>query len=539
MRFSQHLIFFGIFLLFTVFPASETIVYAQKFDREALINFAEQQKQKSKVRINYDKRLPIVYQTASFEAAQSVKSDLVWSGGIAGLNLSGNNQIIGFWDADSPLLTHQEYSGRVSFVDTAPGITNVHATQMVGIMASTGMVSQAHGMANQSSVEAYNWDEDLAEMALAAADGLTTSAHPYSEIAGWTNNSSLCGSGWTWYSLESENSTKAYQFGYYDSLAHKLDAIAYLAPNYTVVKAAGNQRGVGPSSQPTKHWKPVGSTCVEDLTSVRQLNGGAEGYESISSTSLAKNILVVGGVESLTNDFQNLSTIQPIAGSGFGPTDDGRIKPDIVAPASNIYSSTSSSNSAYANAGGTSAATGIVAGSIALIREHYQNLNADTLSSASIRALLAQTADDVGAAGPDYKTGWGLLNTERAVRFISANNTSAGNVILKDTTLSDSESIQFNFIHTSNQPLIATIAWTDPKGNPPVNGDDPTDIILVNDLDLQISNPTSIVHLPWKLDRNNPSVLATKGDNNVDNIEQIFIENAESGTYTLTISHKN
>lgn len=539
MRLSQIVIFFGVFLLFMVFATCNNTLYAQKFDREALVNFATQQKQKSKTRINFDKRLPIIYQAASLEAAQSVKSDLVWSGGIAGLNLSGNNQIIGFWDADSPLLTHQEYAGRVSFLDSGPSSTDAHATQMVGIMASTGIVSQAHGMANKSSVEAYNWNEDLAEMALSAADGLTTSAHPYSETAGWTNNSSLCGTGWTWYSVESVNSTKAYQFGYYDSLAHKIDFISYLAPNYLVVKAAGNQRGVGPASQPTKHWKPVGSACVEDLTSVRQLNGGQDGYESINSAAVAKNILVVGGVESSTNNFQDLSTIQPIVGSGFGPTDDGRIKPDIVAPASNIYTATSDSNSAYANAGGTSAATAIVAGSIALIREHYQNLNADTLTSASIRALLAQTADDIGAAGPDYKTGWGLLNTERAVRFISVNHTSAGNVVLKDTTISNSERIQFDFVHTSNQPLIATIAWTDPEGNPPVNGDDPTDIILVNDLDLQISDPTSASHFPWKLDRNNPSAFAIRGVNNVDNIEQVFIENAESGTYTLTISHKN
>lgn len=516
----------------------EGILFAQTFDKKGLEDFANSLQLKRKISIiDSLKKLPIIYQSANLGAAQAVHNNQLWSGGIAGLILSGSGQKLGYWDENQPLLTHQEYAGRVTFEDSEVGTNNAHATQMVGTMIATGVESNARGMANLATVNAWNWNNDIAEMALEAADGLLISAHPYIETAGWTTNSSICGTGWTWFSIESENTTKAYQFGYYDSQAQKWDSVAYMAPNYVIIIAAGNQRGEGPTSQPIKHWKyDAGFNCVQDSTSVREIDGGSTGYESINAAAVGKNVITVGAVESSSGNFNDLSSIAPISASGFGPTDDGRIKPDIVAP-TNVYTSESTSTSSYGTGGGTSAATAIVAGSIALIREHYQNLHADTLSSASLRALLAQTADDVGNEGPDYQTGWGLLNTERAVRFLSSQHADPSATFLKDTLLTEGNSITLDFEHTSNRPLKITIAWTDPAGTPPISGNDPLDTLLVNDIDLSVSG-NSVAYQPWKLDRNNPSNAATKGDNEIDTIEQVYITDAESGTYSVSISHK-
>ncbi len=527
-----------------------SLLYAQDFKQKQLLEFADSKKEEfsKKKKIKnipffqfYDfegGKLPVIYQSSNLEMAKALKNDFLWSGGVSGLSLSGNEQIIGYWDQDQPRLTHQEYSGRVSFLDSESGTNDDHATQMVGTMVASGVDADARGMANAAEVEAYNWNNDIGEMAQAAADSLTASAHPYAEIAGWTTSSSVCGSGFTWYSLESENPSKAYQFGYYSLQAQEWDSVAYLAPDYLIVKAAGNIRGVGPESQPVKHWKIDSNlNCFEDSTSVRQINGGETGFESISGSSVSKNVLVVGAVQSSVNDFSVLNSITPADKSGFGPTDDGRIKPDIVVP-SGAYTSSASSNSAYSTSSGTSSSTAAVAGSVALIREHYQNLNADTLSSASIRALLAHSADDVGVEGPDYKMGWGLMNTERAVRFLSANKADNDRTVLKDTVLNSSNTIQINYENTSTKPLIVTIAWTDPKGSVSVSGDDPEDIILVNDVDIQVSDPNSSVLLPWILDKNNPGNAATTGDNDVDNIEQIYISEPVSGEYTITITHE-
>lgn len=529
--------FFFCFLLILFILLSGKSVSAQTFDKKALLEFAAKKKQKQKVAFT---KLPVIYESANLGAAQAVNNDQIWGGGIAGLSLSGDGILIGYWDEDQPRLTHQEYTGRATFEDSESGTNNAHATQMVGTMVATGVESEARGMANQATVEAWNWNSDISEMATEAANGLLTSAHPYIETAGWTTNTSICGSDptWTWFSLESEDTTKAYQFGYYDSQAQDWDSVAYLAPNYLIIKAAGNNRGEGPSSQPVKHWKYDSDlNCVKDSTAVRELDGGSTGFESINGASLSKNVLVVGAVTSSSDNFDDLSSIETTLSSGFGPTDDGRIKPDIVAP-TNVYTSTSTGDATYSTGGETSAATAVVAGSVALIREHYQNLNADTLSSASIRALLAHTADDIGNAGPDYKTGWGLLNTERAVRFISAQNSDASATILKDTLILDGGTISFDFEHTSNRPIIITMAWTDPAGISPESGDDPTDTLLVNDLDLTVTDPGMSVHQPWILDKSNPSNAATTGDNDLDNIEQVYISNTETGTYSISISHE-
>lgn len=526
---------------FFVFIGTD-FLYAQAFNNKALLEFARNELQKKKASTFM---IPLVYEPANLEAAQSVNNDQIWGEGIAGLSLSGNGIVMGYWDADQPRLSHQEYSGRVTFEDSESGTNNAHATQMVGTMIATGADPDARGMANTAMVESWNWNSDIAEMAIEAANGLLTSAHPYIETAGWTANTNICDPDsdhpevdWMWFSLESEDSTKAYQFGYYDSQAQKWDSVAYLAPDYLIVKAAGNQRGEGPDAQPISHWTYDSDfNCIQDSTNIiRELDGGFTGFESLNAASLAKNVLVVGAVESSSDNFDNINSVSPISTSGFGPTDDGRIKPDIVAP-TNVYTSTSSSNNSYATGGGTSAATAVVTGSIALLREHYQKLNSDTLSSASIKALLAQTADDIGNEGPDYKTGWGLLNTERAARFISSNKANMFKSVLKDTVLTNGNTIQFDFEHTSDRPLIITIAWTDPSGTPSVNADDPVDTLLVNDLDLLVTKSATNYH-PWILDKSNPNGAASTGDNDLDNIEQVLISNAESGTYSISISHE-
>ncbi|MBO6794816.1 MAG: S8 family peptidase [Balneolaceae bacterium] len=525
-----------LYLILSCFLGSINSIQAQVLDKKKLLEFAEWAQNKTKVKKQHV--LPVIYETANLEAASAVNSDAVWAGNESGLALSGDSITIGYWDQNKPLLTHQEYNGRVSFLDSEAGSKNNHATNMVGTIIATGINPNARGMANEASVSAWNWNNDISEMATEASSGLLTSAHPYIETAGWTTNANICGPGWMWFSLESSDNTKAFQFGYYDNQAQYWDSVAYLAPDYLILKAAGNQRGEGPVNQPITHWKYDSSfNCVQDSVSVREVDGGVDGYESINAASLAKNVLVVGAVESNTNDFDDLDSIEPTSTSGFGPTDEGRIKPDIVAP-THVFTTTSSSNNSYGTGGGTSAATAVVAGSVALIREHYQDLNSDTLSSASLRALLAHTSDDIGNPGPDYKTGWGMLNTERAIRFISANSTDALSNQLIDTVLMNEQSLSFTFNHQNSRPLVLTVAWTDPAATPSIIGNDPSDLKLVNDLDITVEDSEGAIFLPWVLDHSNPDFEATFGNNEVDNIEQIKIENPQKGNFNITLTHK-
>src|SRR5262249_6033317 len=133
--------------------------------------------------------------------------------------------------------------------------------------------------------------------------------------------------------------------------------------------------------------------------------------------------------------------------SSLGPTSDGRIKPDVVAPGTHIRS-TRAFSSDYGNSTGTSPAAAAVTGSLALVLEayrksyHIEDLNHTYPLPSTLRALVIQTADDVtldpcpsGQAstppwfdnadgpvkptcGPDFVTGWGLVNVEKAVQHV-------------------------------------------------------------------------------------------------------------------------
>ena len=111
-------------------------------------------------------------------------------------------------------------------------------------------------------------------------------------------------------------------------------------------------------------------------------------------------------------------------------------------------------------------------------------------------------------------------------------NDSANKTNIKELELNSGEELSFGYTLTeSNEPFIASISWTDPaKENLSAALD------LVNDLDIRVEKNGEIYY-PWKLDANAKNQAATKGDNIVDNLEKVNV-GTETGTYTITISHK-
>ena len=157
--------------------------------------------------------------------------------------------------------------------------------------------------------------------------------------------------------------------------------------------------------------------------------------------------------------------------------------------------------------------------------------------ASTLRALTLHTADEAGNnPGPDYRFGWGLMNTERAAALISeASNKS----MIITETLEANDVYTFTFKADGTQDISATIAWTDPAANtlPGANEDLATPSLL-NDLDLRISKDGGLTYFPWILDVAAPSAGATTGDNVVDNVEKIEINAPEPGDYILRVSHK-
>jgi len=473
------------------------------------------------------------------DAAATTGTTQVQPGGSTGLNLSGSstflNNKLAIWDGGWVYSAHQEFAGKTITLKDASSSVIDHATHVAGTMLAKGVYAPAKGMAfNATTLQSYDFNNDVAEMS-AAASGLLLSNHSYGDVAGWNYND--VDARWEWSGLPGD--TVDYNFGFYNSRVQSWDQIAYSAPYYLIVESAGNNRSSNGPAVGADYYGYASRTNQNFVDkgprpATISNNGG---YDIISTTGTAKNILTIGAVNPLPFGPANSQSIVTTYFSSWGPTDDGRIKPDLVADGLNVLSSSSDGVAAYSAESGTSFSAPNVTGSLYLLQEYYAQKNAGAfMKAATLKGLACHTAFDAGNVGPDYIYGWGLLNMVKAAQAITDNNTKS---LLKENTLAQGQQQTFTVTASGNGTLMATISWTDPAGTPTVEGTiNSRTPKLVNDLDLRVTDGTSIFK-PWVLDPNNPAAAATTGDNIRDNIEQVYIPGAVPGkTYTLTVSHK-
>jgi len=484
---------------------------------------------------------PMYYITNNLNAAASVSTNQLWPGGTTGLNLTGSTITSGFlgeWDGGDVLTTHQELNGRVIDRD-GEGTLNWHSTHVAGTMVAMGMYSQAKGMAYQAYLDAYDWTNDEAEMATAAASGMILSNHSYGYTRGWNYNSN--DGNWYWYGYPEVDPEEDIWFGMYTSDAALLDTIAYNAPGYLIVKSAGNDRN--DEYDGTQGHYALNASLVdwEWSTAYREKDGGSDGYDCIGSKGVAKNILTVGAVGDLTSGYTNPSGVAMESYSSWGPADDGRIKPDIVANGEGLLSSyyneaDPSVTNYYATSSGTSMAAPNATGTLALLQEYYNQLNGEFMKAATLKGLVIHTADEAGNDdGPDYQFGWGLLNAETAANLITQDNTL--NDLITENTLSDGQTTMLRVYSDGSEDFNATLSWTDVPGTPVEYLNQIRNPVLVHDLNIRVVKDET-TYYPWSLDWQNPSNAATNsGENNVDNVEKVTIQNPESGYYTIYIDH--
>lgn len=473
--------------------------------------------------------MPVYLITDNVVAANSTATSRVYPGGSLGYNLTGQGMTVGEWDGGATRLTHQELAGRATQVDGATTLSD-HATHVAGTMIAGGVQANARGMAYQANLATYDWNNDNAEMAAAGQNGLLVSNHSYGQIAGWHSSGGV----WYWYGSTSISELLDWNFGFYNSKAQQWDQIARNNPFYLIVKSAGNNRNQGPNAGASHQVRNASGQWVTSTTT-RPRSGP---YDCLPTYSVAKNILTIGAVNDLPNGWQSAAGVGMSSFSSWGPTDDGRIKPDIVGNGVGLYSSYSGSNTAYSSISGTSMSGPNVAGSLILIQQRFQQVNNRFMRSSTLKALAIHTADEAGPnPGPDYMFGWGLLNTGRAVQLID--NVDAQS-LLEEHNLESGQTMQIGASHPQAGPLKVSIAWTDPAGTPPAASLNPTTRMLVNDLDLRLIHvPTNTVYSPWTLSPTVPTAAAQTGDNIVDNVEQVFVANAPAGDYLVVISHKN
>lgn len=490
---------------------------------------------------------PVYYITYNSTSATTTRTNQLWAGGSLGLSLNGGSSNLAnklaIWDGGRVRASHQELTGRVIQKDN-PTKESDHATHVAGTMMAGGVNPLAKGMAfGYKSLLAYDFNGDNAEMAEAAKD-LLISNHSYGSLAGWRYNSDRKGTDedpyWEWWGNTAVSSEEDFTFGYYNNEAATWDEIAYNAPYYLIVKSAGNNRAENGPEVGKPYLQRKSNGTFELVKSRPASISKNDAYDVISTTGTAKNILTVGAVGALSDGYNQPQDVRMASFSSWGPTDDGRIKPDLMGTGVEVLSTYSSNDRSYQVQSGTSMASPNVSGTLLLLQEHYANLNnGKFMRAATLKGLAIHTADEAGAAaGPDYQYGWGLLNAEQAASVIS---NSAGTHLLEERALKQGEAQTLEVTASGKGPLKVTISWTDPKGtvtsvgSKALNNRTPR---LVNDLDIRISG-NGKDYLPWTLDPADPEAAAKPGDNVLDNVEQILIADAVPGMkYTITIKHK-
>jgi hypothetical protein len=279
--------------------------------------------------------------------------------------------------------------------------------------------------------------------------------------------------------------------GTYDLYSRIMDQQAFDLPHLLHVFSAGNSGG---------------STCAPY----------AQGFHTVvGSYQTAKNVVTVGA----TTDVGDIAFF-----SSRGPVKDGRLKPEITAMGQSVASTWPTNIYSYNN--GTSMSAPAVSGGLALLYQRYRQLNSGANpKNGLMKALLCNGAMDHGNAGPDFKQGFGWMNLLRSVdalennRYFISNSTHSANTTHTVTVPANTAQLKV-MLYWNDLPA----ALISPKN-------------LVNDLDLEVTTPSSAVLLPAILDTanaalNNPS---TTGADHVNNIEQVVVSSPAAGTYTFTV----
>lgn len=414
--------------------------------------------------------------------------------------LTGAGVVVAMWDAGWVDFDHPDFAGRVF-----PGETNVaelrhfHSTHVAGTLGGSGAASEAN--------------EGLAAQWRGVAPGATIISYDFStgssideHVEAHTRHGAVISQN-SWGITLSQFFGNCHLLGDYTGDAPDYDRLATGSAGapYHVIFAAGNARGR------------------------RDANGcPSNDYETIGVPATAKNILTVGAVNS---DDHSMTAF-----SGWGPTDDGRVKPELVAAGDELAGDggikSTLPDGAYGLLVGTSMAAPAVSGAAALLIEQYRSLHhGQNPLPATVRGLLVHTAADLDDEtdwfnpGPDFASGYGRVQARAAVDHLRAGGFLVGSV---GAGAASHHALQ---VPAGTETLRLTLVWDDPPAQENVTQ------TLVNDLDLVLLDPQGNRHFPWTLDPALPAMPARRDRPDLVNvIEQIVVDGPVTpGTWAVTV----
>ncbi|MBN2129313.1 MAG: S8 family serine peptidase [Sedimentisphaerales bacterium] len=463
----------------------------------------------------------------------------------------GSGVTVGVFEYEHVYAAHPDFGGRVTKGDADATFYDpdvAHATMTAGMIAGDGSLSSANGgaplqwrgVAPDASVRFYAFEDPVDSITNYMGDVQDAIENDDIDVA---NNS--------W----GDSGCADIAYGAYAGRAPFLDdaVCGSFGRQVPIIFSVGNERnGFWDSGAGATSFACVGDNAAP-----------FENYGTLNHPKAAKNILAVGAVDS---DNDRMSVY-----SSWGPTLDGRLKPEVVAAGhhnggdvgdvtelDNVFGAEEDAwgNVTYGNPSQqgyrvpyrfdpgnandyrygwftmTSAAAAEVSGSYALILDAWRATfpgRPDPLPS-TYKAIIVHTADDLDNAtswynrGPDYASGYGRVNVEAAVTSVERREA------LEDQVDHGASATYYLGVTAGTAPLKITLAWDDPAAVEDANP------ALINDLDLVVTAPDGTRHYPWTLNPAVPSAAAQRNQaDRINNLEQVEVDAPMEGTWEVSV----
>ena len=275
-------------------------------------------------------------------------------------------------------------------------------------------------------------------------------------------------------------------------------------------------------------------------------NDGDYGMGTVTAPGTAKNVITVGATG---NDKAWTSSDTVVSFSSRGPTQDGRLKPDVVMPGAYVASARSLDGSAcygwerpadgarsYVFGSGTSMSSPGVAGAAAVATQYMvEKEGIAAPSPALLKASLINGARPL--AGYDYPgnvQGWGTVDLVDTLVQTDTHRIYRDDQSIDLDTASGESSQSYWFMVYDDEPLKVTLVWTDVGGTGAGSKD------LVNDLDLELRGPDGQTYLgnAFSGGESQPETSMSTRDR-TNNVEGFLVRSPKQGIWTITVKAYN
>ena len=514
--------------------------------------------------------IPVFYSIEETSANATANIDELQAGSVSGTTaVTGNGVKITIFDAGRIQDTHEQFTtGRAVNKEAATEAKHYQGTNVNSILIGNGLATgnfvqssvsypkaNAKGILPQGTTDNYIFSATALGNnfeKLSTLPGLNISNHSYGANNGW--NKPGTANTYYWYGNYDFSHLDTYSGAYGDN-DYNFDKIVYSQPQQIIVKSTGNYYGVGPDAASVKYrYDTIAGAWVQFGTNDELPPANCSlGYNCIGYGSLAKNIITVGAVNQLTTTNHKYTQASDVVKGSFssaGPRKDGAVKPDLTAVGvdmimANYTTASPNATNLYVLNYGTSYAAPMVTGIAGALTQVQRNISGNSsfiFKADEMKALLTHTANEAGRPGPDVWYGWGLVDAKKAAQVLV--NKLTEDAYLEKNNLQSGISFTKEIKATGTEPLKVSISWVDPAITPfmaDVDLQQNHTSRIVNDLDLRVVEVVSgTTYYPWRLDINDPNANATQGDNTVDNVEQIVIDNpVANGIYRIEVTNKN